>query len=145
MAPKLPALLLLIISLTNASLIPNIEVLQGPSSRTTVVGPDGSALSAAAPGGTVVTDSHGAGLVAAAPAVLASAPEIIVSGPAGSIATSHTLAGPAVVPAAPAVTAPPAVAANSAVLLGDIETHDGAYVPDNTELLYDDGSYKGEH
>ncbi|KAJ8963238.1 hypothetical protein NQ318_018704 [Aromia moschata] len=193
--------LVVFISMTDAGLIPAVEVLQGPSSRTTLVGPDGSTLAAAAPGGTVVTGTHPGGLVAASPLALAarcgdktrtqkqvceifntkypdlrisqstrvilgmekfdveleqssfssvlndllfqnnfqifllcsSGPDIVVAGPSGTIATSHTLAGPAIIP----------VAANT-LLLGDIDSADGAYVPDNTEKLYDDGSYKGE-
>lgn len=75
----------------------------------------------------------GQAVVPAAPAVLASLPATVVAGPAGSISTSHTLAGPAVVPA---VAVAPAVVAHAG--------HEGEYIPDNTEALYDDGSYKGE-
>ncbi|XP_018563056.1 uncharacterized protein LOC108904843 [Anoplophora glabripennis] len=151
MASKFAGILLLLATAVNAGIIPTVEVLQGPGSKTTLLGPDGSTLSAAAPGGTVVTNDGGIGLVAAAPAILPSGPEIVVAGPAGSIATINTLAGPAIVPAALAaapaavVASPAAVAAVSpAALLGDIESTDGAYVPDNTEQLYDDGSYKEE-
>ncbi|RZC33223.1 hypothetical protein BDFB_010873 [Asbolus verrucosus] len=111
--------------------VPSVEVLQGPSSKTRIVGPDGSAVSSISPGGTVVTD--GQAVVPAAPAFLAAGPETVVAGPAGSIATSHTLAGPAIVPAAVA----------AAAIVG-AEGHEGEYVPDNAEQLYDDGSYKGE-
>lgn len=57
----------------NAGLIaaPSAKIVQGPSTRTTVVGPDGSAISSVAPGGSIVTEDH-AGLVAhTAPVVAA--------------------------------------------------------------------------
>lgn len=117
--------------------VKTVEVLQGPSSKTTIVGPDGAQISSVAPGGSVVIDGSG---LAAAPAVLASSPAVIVGGgPAGSIITSYTAAGPAVVAAAPIVAplAPTLIAGLSA-------DQEGKYIPDNTEQLYDDGSYRGE-
>lgn len=114
-----------------------VEVLQGPGSKTTIVGPDGAQISSVAPGGSVVIDGSG---LAAAPAVLASSPAVVVGGgPAGSIITSYTAAGPAVVAAAPIVA--PIAPALIASYDGGLE---GQYVPDNTEQLYDDGSYRGE-
>jgi hypothetical protein len=129
-------LLLSLVAVARAGVVavPSVEVLQGPSSKTTIVGPDGSAISSVAPGGTVVTD--GQAVVPAAPVVLAAAPATLVAGPAGSISTTHTLAGPAVVAAAPVAVAP--------VVVAGVEGHEGEYIPDNTEQLYDDGSYKGE-
>nr|XP_023015954.1 uncharacterized protein LOC111505393 [Leptinotarsa decemlineata] len=118
------------------SIIPTVEVLQGPGSRTTLLGPDGGAVDSAAPGGTVVTNSFGTGLVAAGPAILPAGRPIVVSGPAGSIATSYTGAGPAIVPAAAAV---PVAAVRA------ISTDEGDYIPDISEALGDDGSYRGEH
>ncbi|KAL3287500.1 hypothetical protein HHI36_001970 [Cryptolaemus montrouzieri] len=135
----------------HASLIPTVEVLQGPGSKTTLLGPDGSALNAAAPGGTVVTGGA-AGLVPAGPAVLGIGAPIAVRGPAGAIITSHSLAGPAVVPAIAAgggiVTAPGISRgiAVGAVLGGDPDDngHEGAYLGDVSDGLHDDGSYRGE-
>ncbi|XP_023309968.1 cuticle protein 16.5-like [Anoplophora glabripennis] len=105
---------------------PVAEILQGPSSRTTLVGPEGSVISSVAPGGQVITESlpgavaYSAPVVAAAPlvstyaapAVLGSpivsaysAPVVaaglvgeqtVVAGPSGTIATGQTLAAPAV-------------------------------------------------
>lgn len=63
---------LVIIAVASASVIPTVEVLQGPSSKTILYGPDGSALDSEAPGGTVVTNAQGTGLVAAGPAILPS-------------------------------------------------------------------------
>lgn len=62
-----------LVAFAQASIIPTVEVLQGPSSRTQLLGPDGSVLDASAPGGTLVTNSHGTGLVAAGPAILPAA------------------------------------------------------------------------
>lgn len=130
---------------TKASLIPTVEVLQGPSSRTTVIGPDGSAVNAAAPGGQVVTGGA-AGLVPTGPAILGVVPPIAVRGPAGAILTSHSLAGPAVVPAVAAGI--PAVAAGR-IAVGvandpDDNGHQGAYLGDISEAGHDDGSWRGE-
>ncbi|KAJ3649040.1 hypothetical protein Zmor_020802 [Zophobas morio] len=144
MNSKICILLLSFFVLAKAGLVavPSVEVLQGPSSKTTLVGPDGSSISSVSPGGTVVTD--GQAVVPAAPVVLAASPNTVVAGPAGSVITSHTLAGPAVVPvAAPAVVAAAPLAVGPAVALVG-EGHEGEYIPDNTEQLYDDGSYKGE-
>lgn len=116
--------------------VKTVEVLQGPSSKTTIVGPDGAQISSVSPGGSVVIDGSG---LAAVPAVLASSPAVVVGGgPAGSIITSYTAAGPAVVAAAPIVApiAPAVIAAHAGL--------EGEYIPDNTEQLYDDGSYRGE-
>ncbi|XP_072389852.1 uncharacterized protein [Diabrotica undecimpunctata] len=132
------------VSISQASIIPTVEVLQGPGSKTLLIGPDGSAIDSAAPGGTVVTNDHGSGLVAAGPAILPLGPEIVVRSPAGSVITSHSLAGPAVVPAiAPA--AETVISAAISVEGSAPQNAEGSYVPDNTEALYDDGSYKGEH
>ncbi|KAG5863977.1 hypothetical protein JTB14_007205 [Gonioctena quinquepunctata] len=126
------------IALCCASVIPTVEVLQGPSSRTTLFGPDGGALDSAAPGGTVVTNSHGTGLVAAGPAILPSGPALVINGPAGSIATSHTGSGLAVVPGVA-----PAIAAAAA--WGPASQDGGAYVSDNSGSWGDDGSYREGH
>ncbi|KAJ8963223.1 hypothetical protein NQ318_018689 [Aromia moschata] len=111
-------------------LAPAASVLQGPSSRTTLVGPEGSVISSVAPGGQVITDSapgvvaYSAPAIAAAPLVSAySAPVVssyaaplvtggvigarsVIAGPSGTIATGSSLAAPAVATyAAPAVVA----------------------------------------
>lgn len=130
---------------------PSAKILQGPSSKTTLVGPDGSVISAYAPGGQVVTDEH-PGVVAhaapvlapvvahAAPVVAQAAPlayashgyaDTIVAGPSGTIATGKA------VHAAPIVSTVP-IAAH----IVDSHGHDGEYAHDHSEALYDDGSYK---
>ncbi|KAG5879404.1 hypothetical protein JTB14_027227 [Gonioctena quinquepunctata] len=42
---------------TNAGILaPSARIIQGPSSRTTIAGPDGSVIDSVAPGGSIVTD-----------------------------------------------------------------------------------------
>lgn len=78
------------------SAIPTGHIVQGPSSRTTVVGPDGSAISSVAPGGTIIAD-HDATIVSqAAPAAVISpsARHVVASSP---IVTAHSaLVAPAI-------------------------------------------------
>lgn len=61
-----------LVTVAKAGLIPTVEILQGPGSKTTLTGPDGSALAVAAPGGAVIINGGGLGLVAAVPAILPS-------------------------------------------------------------------------
>ncbi|XP_045468740.1 cuticle protein LPCP-23-like [Harmonia axyridis] len=79
------------------SAIPTGHIVQGPSSRTTVVGPDGSAISSVAPGGTIITD-HDATIVAqAAPAaVIAPAARLAVAHAPLVAAHSSLIASPAI-------------------------------------------------
>nr|CAH7741852.1 unnamed protein product [Callosobruchus chinensis] len=144
------------------------HVLQGPSSKTTLVGPEGSVISAHQPGGTVVHDEH-PGYAAhghdhAAPVAYAApvahyahhvpivavphhayaaphhaayvAPHhghaaTVVSGPSGHIVAGHAAHGYAA--------HAPLVAAH---VIAPYHEHEGQYVHDYTETLYDDGSYK---
>ncbi|XP_060524911.1 cuticle protein LPCP-23-like [Cylas formicarius] len=152
---------------------PSAKILQGPSSKTTVVGPDGSAISAVAPGGQIVHEEH-PGVVAyaapaahlsyAAPAVVAhhapvahlaySAPAVvahqsavvshadtIVAGPSGTISTGRSIGQgvPVVAHSAGVVAHAAPVVAHASVLSNG---HEGQYVHDYSESLYDDGSYK---
>ncbi|KAG5879413.1 hypothetical protein JTB14_027236 [Gonioctena quinquepunctata] len=44
---------------TNAGLLaPSARIIQGPSSRTTIAGPDGSVIDSVAPGGRIITEEH---------------------------------------------------------------------------------------
>ncbi|XP_018563075.1 uncharacterized protein LOC108904860 [Anoplophora glabripennis] len=105
--------LLVTFAVANAGILaPAAGILQGPSSRTTLVGPEGSVISSVAPGGQVITESlpgavaYSAPVVVASPVVSAySAPVIagglvgeqtVVAGPSGTVATGRTLAAPAV-------------------------------------------------
>lgn len=116
------------------------NILQGPGSRGTIVGPDGSSIVAAVQGGAIVADeTPGAAAYAAAPVPVAT----ILAAPAPA-AVAPVVAAPAVVAAAPA---PVAFAAPVAATEGTTvypSEDEGQYVPDNLEKLYDDGSYKGE-
>ncbi|RZC38367.1 uncharacterized protein BDFB_003785 [Asbolus verrucosus] len=94
-------------------------VLQGPSSKTSLVGPDGSHISGFAAGGTVVAPAQHGGVVTAA------------------VAPGYVAAAPAVVGVHAGVVGAPLLGAGSGL--------EGQYVPDYTEHLYDDGSYKGDH
>ncbi|KAF7267679.1 hypothetical protein GWI33_019167 [Rhynchophorus ferrugineus] len=193
----------------NAGLLvgPSAKVLQGPSSKTTLVGPEGSVISAHAPGGQVVYEEHPGFVAHAAPVVAHAAPvvahaapvvahaapivahaapvahstvvahssayeheHVVVAGPSGSISTgphstvvAHATpveahAAP-VAPAASVVShfasivahsapiiahAAPVVAYAAPVAHADVDNngHEGQYVHDHSETLYDDGSYK---
>nr|CAI5833038.1 unnamed protein product [Callosobruchus analis] len=111
-----------VLTVASAGIIPTVEVIQGPGSRTILHGPDGSALKAAIPG-----------------------PAWAVNGPAGSIESSYTLGGPAVVPGIAPVHVDGKVAGSIAPGAASVLTavaEEGAYVQDNLEALYDDGSYR---
>ncbi|KAG5879401.1 hypothetical protein JTB14_027224 [Gonioctena quinquepunctata] len=44
---------------TNAGILaPSARIIQGPSTRTTIAGPDGSVIDSVAPGGRIVTEEH---------------------------------------------------------------------------------------
>ncbi|VEN38286.1 unnamed protein product [Callosobruchus maculatus] len=135
-----------VLAVASAGILPTVEVIQGPGSRTVLHGPDGSALNAANPGGTVLTEDHGTGLVAAGPALLpAAGPAFVVNGPAGSIESSYTLAGPAIVPGiSPALAGRGVAGAIAPGATSVLTAGQGDYVQDNIEALYDDGSYR-EH
>ncbi|KAJ8943405.1 hypothetical protein NQ314_009774 [Rhamnusium bicolor] len=152
----------------NAGIItPSAKILQGPSSKTTLVGPEGSVISSVAPGGQVITEelpgvvAHAAPVVAAAPLVAAApavvaystytapvpvahaAPatygtsDVVVAGPSGIIATGKSIAAPAVVAPQSLPVAPVAQ-----VVVPSGYGLEGEYVHDTAESLYDDGSYK---
>ncbi|XP_048523379.1 uncharacterized protein LOC125504842 isoform X2 [Dendroctonus ponderosae] len=136
---------------------PSAHIIQGPSSKTTLIGPEGSIISAHAPGGQIVHEEHPGVIAHAAPVyghispvVSHSAPVVahaahaapatvvahssayghegvLIAGPSGQISTGY---------AAHAV--PASVHAYGAVGYG----HEGQYVSDHLESLYDDGSYK---
>ncbi|CAG9766210.1 unnamed protein product [Ceutorhynchus assimilis] len=62
-------------------LVPSAKFLEGPSTRTKVIGPDGSIIDAYAPGGKILLEDNQAGpLLQAAPVVLAQ-PAIAVAEP----------------------------------------------------------------
>ncbi|XP_050294702.1 uncharacterized protein LOC126734910 isoform X2 [Anthonomus grandis grandis] len=133
----------------------NAGIIQGPSSKTTLVGPEGSVISAVAPGGQIVHEEH-PGVIAHAHQIPVVAHQVsvahqvpvlahdvpttvvahdtgvhghenaIISGPSGTVARGH---GVVVVP----------VVSHADV---DDNGHEGQYVHDHSETLYDDGSYR---
>ncbi|KAG5879403.1 hypothetical protein JTB14_027226 [Gonioctena quinquepunctata] len=55
---------------TNAGIIaPSARIIQGPSSRTTIAGSDGSVIDSVAPGGSIVTEQHPGVVAHTAPVV----------------------------------------------------------------------------
>ena len=91
-------------------------ILQGPSSKTSLVGPDGSHIAGVAAGGTVVAPALHGGVVSAA------------------VAPGYVAAG-----------VPAVVGVHAGAFLAPGSGHEGQYVHDYTEHLYDDGSYKGDY
>lgn len=74
------------------SAIPTGHVIQGPSSRSTIVGPDGSSISSVAPGGSIIADNNGAIVSQGAPATVISSPaRLALAAPA---ITSYVAAAP---------------------------------------------------
>ena len=118
-------------------------LVKGPSTRTQILGPDGSQITAEAPGGTIISNDHAIIPVVATP--LVAAPVVARA----FIPEPLVAAGPIVAPVLTPVVAPVA-AVSAPVVAKELESvpavaaDDGQYVPDNTEKLYDDGSYKGE-
>lgn len=117
-------------------------LVQGPSTKTRLLGPDGSQIAADAPGGRILNEPVG---IVAVPVVAARAiaVEPVVEVPAAVVAQPVV---PVVKTVEPIAVAP--VVANVLSEQGPIVTEtivssdEGQYVPDNTEKLYDDGSYK---
>ncbi|XP_049817491.1 cuticle protein 16.5-like isoform X1 [Aethina tumida] len=103
---------------------PSAKVLQGPSTKTTVVGPDGSAISSVAPGGQIITEEHPGVVAQTAPVVAApvlahsahlvahSAPVLAHSAP---VVAAH--AAPVLAHSAPVLAHSAPVLAHSAPLL----------------------------
>ncbi|KAK5643140.1 hypothetical protein RI129_006985 [Pyrocoelia pectoralis] len=137
------AFAVLCVAVANAGIIPGAivetidggAVIQGPSSRTAVHGPDGSVIAADAPGGAVIAGPKSGGVVAAAPAAVVASPFIagphVVGGPLARTVVAHS--GPIV---AGAHFGYPLFAPGSGI--------EGQYVHDYTETLYDNGQYHGE-
>ncbi|XP_066254530.1 cuticle protein 16.5-like [Euwallacea similis] len=96
---------LAVASASVAAVLPSTKIIQGPSSRSTVVGPDGSAISSIAPGGQIISEES-VGVVAETAPVVAAAPALAYSAP---LVAAH--AAPAVAYSAPVVAAHTAYAA----------------------------------
>ncbi|XP_018563031.1 uncharacterized protein LOC108904825 isoform X2 [Anoplophora glabripennis] len=152
-----------VVALSAASagvIAPSAAIIQGPSRKTTLVGPEGSVISAVAPGGQIITEEH-PGVVAHAvpshgPIVAApvhAAPVYAAPVHAAPFAASPVHGVHAVAPQVIAavivddVAAFPAGAAHhgASFLHAIPAAHgvaEGQYVHDHAEALYDDGSYK---
>lgn len=129
------------------------KILEGPSTRTKVIGPDGSVIDAYAPGGKILLEGDSGPLLQAAPIVLAQ-PAVAELQPTLEVKNSLEF-----VPALPEVSARletrefVPVTEITDETTGTTETiattvsldSKGAYVPDNNSALYDDGSYRPEH
>lgn len=159
------AVFALVLAVANAGVItqsiiePLVQgtALQGPSTRTTVVGPDGSHIEAVAPGGRVETavDVGLAAHTAPAAYVAHAAPAVVaaryaspyLAAPYAAVPTVHGVVSSAY-GLAPSVYSHNLIAspltASGYPLLAAGSGLEGQYIPDYTEKLYDDGSYKGE-
>lgn len=62
---------LLALAVASASVLPSPKVLEGPSSKTTIIGPDGSKISAFAPGGKILLEENAGPVLQGAPEVVA--------------------------------------------------------------------------
>ncbi|XP_018563010.1 uncharacterized protein LOC108904815 [Anoplophora glabripennis] len=62
---------LLALATASSGIVPTPKVLEGPSSKTTIVGPDGSKISAFAPGGKILLDENAGPVLQGAPEVVA--------------------------------------------------------------------------
>ncbi|RZB41024.1 hypothetical protein BDFB_010218 [Asbolus verrucosus] len=103
-----------VLASANAGLIaaPSAKIVQGPSTRTTVVGPDGSAISSVAPGGTIIQEEH-PGVVAHTAPVVAAPVVAAHTAYAAPVVAAHTAYAAPVVAAHTAYAAP-VVAAQTA-------------------------------
>ncbi|GJQ86543.1 hypothetical protein Trydic_g10443 [Trypoxylus dichotomus] len=149
-----------IVGVANASVIPlagQIEqdiipgiasetLVQGPSTKTRLLGPDGSQIAADAPGGRILPNEPVLPLVAV-PLVEAKAivAEPVIAVPASVVAQPVVAVGRSLETSAAVVPVVNTVAEEGPIVTETIVSSDdseGQYVPDNNEKLYDDGSYK---
>lgn len=152
-----------VLAVANAGIIAHDHgaILQGPSTKTTLVGPDGSHISGHAPGGVVAHSvdvgyaahtGHVAHVAHVAPVVAHVAPVVHHVAPvvhhvapvahSSVVRVDHVQSHPVVAHHVAHVAAP-LIAVGHGHLGHD--GHEGQYVHDYTETLYDDGSYKPEH
>ncbi|XP_076267900.1 uncharacterized protein LOC143200970 [Rhynchophorus ferrugineus] len=134
----------------NAGLIPleSAKYLEGPSSNTKLFGPDGSVINAYAPGGKVLLDAHAAPLLQPAPVVYAH-PSIagfeyqqLVVPESVSNAVEARESAPVKEETEETTAYTTELPATTEEVQTSTPDVSGAYVPDNFEKLFDDGSYK---
>ncbi|XP_050294696.1 cuticle protein 16.5-like isoform X2 [Anthonomus grandis grandis] len=114
------AALFAFLAVANAGVLvaPSAKIIQGPSTRTTVVGPDGSAISSVAPAGQIVQEESVGVVAQTAPVVAASAPALAYSAPlVAHSAPAVAYSAPALAYSAPLAYAAPAHVAYSAPLV----------------------------
>ncbi|XP_076267052.1 uncharacterized protein LOC143200499 [Rhynchophorus ferrugineus] len=111
------ATLFAVLAVANAGVLvaPSAKIIQGPSTRTTVVGPDGSAISSVAPGGQIVQEEI-VGVVAQTAPVVAAAPAVTSYVAAPSVLAAHS--APVVAYSSPIISAPLVSAYSAPVLSG---------------------------
>lgn len=162
--------------MASAGLVPllNANILQGPSTRTKVIGPDGSIIDAYAPGGKILLDGNAGPLLQTAPVVLAQpALDAYVLPQSNSVEVAaqeipdvvarisedgeKVLLHPGTVPRVETresvpiteetdeTVAPTTELAPTTQYYTSVADLSGTYVPDKLEKLYDDGSYRPEH
>lgn len=122
--------------------IANEVLVQGPSTKTRLLGPDGSEIAADAPGGRILPNQVP---VVAVPLVetktiladsIVAVPAAVLPQPVVAVARSLE---PAVVAVPIANTVVEEVVTETIV---STDNSEGEYIPDNNEKLFDDGSYK---
>ncbi|XP_066139360.1 uncharacterized protein [Euwallacea fornicatus] len=163
---------LLISHLALASAYP-AKVLQGPSTKTKLIGPDGSIIDSYIPGGKVVLEGNVGSLLQSAPVVLAQAavPEVPTVALQESILSRATKTSNEMRDVSKAINAQNLLlnhivesgnsantgeeAAETSSTMESITSFEdmeymttdsaGIYMADNAEQQYDDGSYRPEH
>ncbi|XP_050294700.1 uncharacterized protein LOC126734908 [Anthonomus grandis grandis] len=152
MNPQVFCLFFTYLAVANAGLIPTAQYLEGPSTRTKVIGPDGSIIDAYAPGGKILLE-EGAGAAPAVPEhsnwLLHETSELLEPNSVDSKVLLH----PGIAPRAETRESVPITeetdesTTESMSTTTEYPTEDlsGTYVPDTFEELFDDGSYRPEH
>ncbi|XP_030766342.1 cuticle protein 16.5-like [Sitophilus oryzae] len=110
---------------------PSAHILQGPSSKTTLVGPEGSVISAHAPGGQIVHEEHPGFVAHAAPVLAHAAPVVAHAAPV-------VYSSPVVAHAAPVV-------AHAAPAHSTVVAHSSAYKHDSVVVAGPSGTISTGH
>lgn len=145
-----------IVGVANASVIPiagqieqdvfpgiaSEELIQGPSTKTRLLGPDGSQIAADAPGGRILANEVIPVVALPVVGVKAIVAEPVIALPAQEpvVAIAKSLEPIDIAPIVLNTVAEAAPIVTETIVSSD--DSEGQYVPDNIEKLYDDGSYK---
>ncbi|KAL1513498.1 hypothetical protein ABEB36_002902 [Hypothenemus hampei] len=143
--------LALYLAIGNAAILPQTaaKYLEGPSTRTKIIGPDGSFIDAYAPGGKILLDGHAGPVLQEAPVVLAQPAQFFIPAAQEERLILHPDTHQRVELREPV----PVTEDNSNETAGTTELYptteridlSGTYVPDKLEKRFDDGSYRPEH